>query len=101
MGWLMKNGSYPYLDGVPAPMEVLTPPYPVSIWICNANSSPTCRLIPENVPLGCFANAANLRTMRYAGTMAQWQKIRLGTQWRANAPFDRVICKDGEIVFTR
>ncbi len=99
MGWLMKNGSYPYLNGVLVPMEVLTSPYPVSIWISSTNSSPNCSLIPENVPLGCFASAEKLRTLRYSGTIAQWQNVQQGEQWRANALFDRVICKDGEVVF--
>jgi len=38
MGWLMKNGDYPYLNGVPVLMEVLTFPYPASVWICSTNN---------------------------------------------------------------
>jgi len=98
MGWLMKNGDYPYLNGVPVLMEVLTFPYPASVWICSTNNYPTCGLIPENLPLGCFANAAKLRTLRYLGTVAQWQNVKQGEQWRTNAPFEQIACNDGKII---
>ncbi len=101
MGWLMKNGAYPYLEGIPVIATLLTAPYPLCIWQCSTGSYPTCALHPQTAALGCFANAANLSTVRYEGTMAEWEALQKGTQWNAHAPFDRVCCSDGDEIIKK
>lgn len=101
MGWLMKNGTYPYLEGISVIGELLTEPYPLSIWQCSAGSYPICALHPQNAVLGCFANAVSLRTMRYEGTMAEWEALQKGTEWNTNALFGSVQCSDGNILLEK
>lgn len=67
MGWKMKNGSYPYLEGL------------------------------TEEKMGCFANAQQLRTVEFRGTAEQWDAVRCGSSWRENAPFEQILCENGTV----
>lgn len=67
MGFKMKNGSYPYLEGLP------------------------------ELRMGCFADAHKLRTVEFRGTAQQWNAVQCGRYWHENAAFEQVCCEDGTV----
>lgn len=97
MGWLIKNGSYPYLQDAAAMPELLMPPTPLTMWKIRAGEKPCIPVFPQMPAFGCFANAVNLRNIHYRGTMAQWKEVQLGRNWNENAPLMHVTCRDGEV----
>lgn len=96
--WKIVSGSYPYLEGIAQPVTCMLPPYPVLLWTTGSGSYPSCAVLPDPEPMGCFANAGMLHTVYFSGTAAQFAEISCGGQWRTHAAFDRVQCSDGEVV---
>jgi hypothetical protein len=44
-----------------------------------------------------FDNCTSLTTIRYSGTMAQWNKISKNSSWCQDIPATEVICSDGVV----
>lgn len=44
-----------------------------------------------------FYNCANLETLNYAGTMAQWANVSLNNYWHRSTPLTVVHCSDGDV----
>jgi len=96
MGWLIKNGSYPYLEEVQSETEAFKSPCSVNIWRSRKGSYPENGRLIRTEAFGCFANAAGLQMIRYRGTQSQWAAVQKGPQWQQNVLADSVICADGE-----
>lgn len=46
-----------------------------------------------------FQDCTSLTTIKFEGTVAEWQTTKTATVWITNAPAKKVICSDGEINF--
>lgn len=56
--------------------------------------------IPKNVSKiqnNAFMNCTKLKALDYGGTMAEWNNIYLGTNWKAGSAITKIICTDGTI----
>lgn len=56
--------------------------------------------IPKNITSiggGAFYDCPNIVSIRYEGTVAEWEKISLGVKWYDDYPVSVVKCSDGEV----
>ena len=52
----------------------------------------------KDIGFNCFFNCVELERINYAGTKAEWKKVRRGSNWLAKAKTTEVVCLDGAIV---
>ena len=52
----------------------------------------------KEIGFNCFFNCVSLERINYAGTKAQWRKIKRGSNWLTKAKTSEVVCVDGSIV---
>ena len=52
----------------------------------------------KDIGFNCFFNCVDLERINYAGTKAEWRKIRRGSNWLAKAKTTEVVCLDGTII---
>lgn len=52
----------------------------------------------KEIGFNCFFNCVELERINYAGTKAEWKKIKRGSNWLAKAKTSEVVCLDGTIV---
>lgn len=45
-----------------------------------------------------FSGCYKLNTIKFAGTKAQWAKVKKGYDWKASTPLQAVVCSDGKVV---
>ncbi|MBO5673557.1 MAG: leucine-rich repeat domain-containing protein, partial [Paludibacteraceae bacterium] len=60
----------------------------------------TSIVIPNSVCIigeGAFFGCESLITINYTGTIAQWNQITLGEDWRYYVPATVVHCTDGDV----
>jgi hypothetical protein len=60
----------------------------------------TSVVIPESVELideGAFMYGSNLTTIKFTGTMAQWNEIEKDMDWNFEVPATHVQCSDGQV----
>lgn len=50
-----------------------------------------------NIMRYAFGDCINLATMNYAGTMAEWSSITLGSRWNRQTKLTIVHCSDGDV----
>ena len=43
-----------------------------------------------------FYDCSSLNELRYGGTVAEWNRVTLGSWWKSNVPAKKIICTDGE-----
>ena len=79
---------------------------PNSVTIIGNNAFNTCSgltsiTIPNSVTsigqYGAFYNCTNLSTIRFEGTLEEWNAIEKGTDWNKNVPATEVICSNGSV----
>ena len=46
---------------------------------------------------GVFSYCSSLETISFAGSLAQWESVKKGDNWRASTPAFTVKCTDGEV----
>ena len=68
---------------------------------CNNLTSVTIASSVTEIQNNAFANSTKLATCTYTGTVAQWNKITLGTTWRYNTNLTRVVCSDGYVALAQ
>ena len=57
-------------------------------------------VIPKNITSiggGAFSGCVNLESIRYEGTVAEWEKISLGIVWYKDYGVSTVQCSDGDV----
>ena len=52
----------------------------------------------KDIGFNCFFNCVALERINYAGTKAEWRKIKRGSNWLAKAKTTEVVCLDGTII---
>ena len=52
----------------------------------------------KEIGFNCFFNCIELERINYAGTKAEWRKIKRGSNWLAKAKTTEVVCLDGTII---
>ena len=52
----------------------------------------------KDIGFNCFFNCVDLERINYAGTKAEWRKIKRGSNWLAKAKTTEVVCLDGTII---
>ena len=52
----------------------------------------------NEIGFNCFFNCVELERINYAGTKAEWRKIKRGSNWLAKAKTTEVVCLDGTII---
>ena len=52
----------------------------------------------KEIGFNCFFNCVELERINYAGTKAEWRKIKRGSNWLAKAKTTEVVCLDGTII---
>lgn len=52
----------------------------------------------KEIGFNCFFNCVELERINYAGTKAEWRKIRRGSNWLAKAKTTEVVCLDGTVI---
>lgn len=52
----------------------------------------------KEIGFNCFFNCVDLERINYAGTKAEWRKIKRGSNWLAKAKTTEVVCLDGTII---
>lgn len=52
----------------------------------------------KEIGFNCFFNCVSLERINYAGSKAQWRKIKRGSNWLTKAKTSEVVCVDGAIV---
>ena len=60
----------------------------------------TSIVLPESVTsIGnqAFYGCSSLNELRYGGTVAEWNRVTLGTKWNYNIPATKIICTDGTV----
>ena len=50
-----------------------------------------------NIGYEAFNNCTNLVSIKFDGTMSQWNALSLGNYWNRNVPATEVICSDGTV----
>lgn len=58
-------------------------------------------VIPKNITSiggGAFYDCPNIVSIRYEGTVAEWEKVSLGVKWYDDYPVSVVKCSDGEVM---
>ena len=69
-------------------------------WKAFSGSSLTEITIPNSVTSigeGAFFGCESLITINYTGTIAQWNQMTLGEDWRWDVPAKVVHCTDGDV----
>lgn len=52
----------------------------------------------KEIGFNCFFNCVDLERINYAGTKAEWRKIKRGSNWLAKAKTTEVVCLDGTVI---
>lgn len=52
----------------------------------------------KDIGFNCFFNCVDLERINYAGTKAEWRKVKRGSNWLAKAKTTEVVCLDGTII---
>ena len=64
---------------------------------CQSLTSVTISADVTKINQNCFSNCPLLTELTYQGTMANWNSITKGNNWKQNTPLTTVHCSDGDI----
>lgn len=88
--WLIQD-SYPYIEGLNEPIEVLSEPIPYTVMTVAENEYPTYNYL-NTIDVGAFANATKLRYVRIPESVKKIGK----TAFRNTALMSVTIARDCE-----
>ncbi len=74
--------------------------YTIITDVFKGNTKVTSVYIPssvENLGKEVFRGCASLTTIRYGGTMQEWQRLFKGSDWNRGSAICEIICSDGTI----
>ena len=64
---------------------------------CTSLTSITIPSSVTSIGSGAFDSCSALTELRYGGTVAEWNKVTLGSSWKYNVPAKKIICANGEV----
>ena len=82
--------------------QLILPANLIEMGRAMAQVCPNLTYVEFNNPTGAigesiFYNCKQLTTIKFNGTMAEWNALTKGRQWNYNVPATNVICLDGDV----
>ena len=65
--------------------------------VCAGLTSVTIGNGVTSIGGGAFMDCLNLVSIKFDGTIAQWEAISLESEWYTNIPATEVVCSDGTV----
>ena len=68
-----------------------------AFYFCDSLTSITIPNSVKSIGERAFATCDELRNIKFKGTVAEWNAITKGSEWKAHVPASKIICSDGTV----